>query len=944
MDLKAFHKKIKELCYPTGYSQKMMARELGLQASALSNKLNGTGETSLKHAEIRQIIKVLARWEALTRQSEALVLLEMMEMRVSSFSLEDWNSPPLDRLTPDLNLGELYLSPDKLSKESMAIPFSKKSNISSDYLLGGGERKQPHLPHHPNPLIGRKQSIAYIVGLLTRSEVPLLTLTGSGGVGKTRLALQVAHEVLNDFEDGVFFVSLAAITDPALLFSMIARTLGLPESTNHTVAEVLTSYLQDKHLLLILDNFEHILPAAVSIKELTSTLPGLKILITSRVLLRIYGEFEYPLDPLTLINPTLIMGKSSPEILEIVSSYDAINLFVQRAAAAKPGFKLNLDNALLIAQICQRLDGLPLAIELAAARVKNIGLRVILSKLDNRLQLLNRGSLDLPERQQTLRAMIDWSYDLLDELEKKLFIGLAVFAGGGDLSAIEKIFHPPAFKLISPQSGLLDKLSDLVDKSILHVTYHSEDEPRFNMLETLREYAMEKLQSNEEQQFIFEQHAKYFLQLAEQSNQVLSQGYHKGWLDRMEIEQGNLRAALSWALSHLEQGQTELTLKLAGNLWRFWQMNSHFKESQLTIMTVLDKTAAYSQELDIKLRAEVLQGASALFSISDCTQAIELQQENLALRRTMQDKAGIVGALNEISCLFLHQTSFHQAASFSRESLELARNWADISGIAEALFHLSVVALFEGNSFQASQYVHECLQIWQELDNQEGIGVAYAQLGRIALKGGQYQQARIKLLKALSILIALDNKIEIIKVLGNLSELLTFQQFPVVAAQQAAVLLGAVLSISKTLCIEMSPLLKSFYNSQVKRMQTQLDENDFANCLAQGSKLDLNQAIKLAQEEVELCDNMISLPSCEFQSILIHSALVNPKASLPDSLTQREVEVLRLLATGITTSQIALKLVVSPLTIQAHIRSIYSKLEVSSRSAATRYAIEKRLV
>src|ERR671921_1271479 len=345
-----------------------------------------------------------------------------------------------------------------------------------------------NLPPQPTSLIGREKEVSEVCERLSRPEVKLLTLTGAGGTGKTRLGLQAAAELTQQFEDGVFFVSLAAISDPQLVVGAVAGTLGVKEAGGQPLVESLEYYLDDKHILLVLDNFEQVLEAAPMITEMLSGAPNLKVLATSRIPLRLYGEHEYSVPPLALPDP------KRPPPVERLSHYEAVRLFVERAQAAKADFSVTNENAPAVAEICYRLDGLPLAIELAAARIKLLTPQAMLGRLGNRLQVLTGGPRDLPARQQTLRATIDWSYNLLEEGEQRLFRRLSVFAGGRTLEAIEAVCDAEDDLPVDP----LDGVSSRLDKSLVRQEEGPEGEPRFVMLETIHEYAREKLQQSGE--------------------------------------------------------------------------------------------------------------------------------------------------------------------------------------------------------------------------------------------------------------------------------------------------------------------------------------------------------------------------------------------------------------------------------------------------------------
>src|SRR5215217_2338175 len=424
-----------------------------------------------------------------------------------------------------------------------------------------------NLPTQPTPLVGREREVAGVCRLLRGGGVRLLTLTGPGGMGKTRLALQVAADLVDEFEDGVFLVPLAPISDPDLVVPTVARTLDITETSGRTPEEALKDYLRNKEIVLVLDNFEQVVEAAPLVGELLSACPALKVLATSRTVLRLYGEREFTVPPLELPDP------SHPQPLERLTQYEAVRLFVERAQAAKAGFSVTDENALAVAKICAHLDGLPLAIELAAVRIKLLPPQAILVRLGNRLKLLTGGARDLPERQRTLRATIEWSHELLDEGQKILFARLAVFAGGCTLEAMEAVCDAERdLPLDDPIKGA----SSLLDKSLLRREEGSEEsEPRFSMLETIREYAQERLEESEAAEEIRRLHAECYLALAEEAEPRLRGPEVVTSLGRLETEHDNMRAALSWSL---KSGEAELGLRLGVALLWFWSARGYWSE------------------------------------------------------------------------------------------------------------------------------------------------------------------------------------------------------------------------------------------------------------------------------------------------------------------------------------------------------------------------------
>src|SRR5215469_4197256 len=438
---------------------------------------------------------------------------------------------------------------------------------------------QSRLPTSLTPLVGREQEIAAVCALLWRPEVRLVTLTGTGGVGKTRLALEVAAAMNAAFADGICFVTLAALTDPELVLPTIAQSLGVREQGSRPLLDSLKDHLREQQLLLVLDNFEQVARAAPVVADLLAATPRLHVLVTSRASLHLSGEHEFVVPPLAL--PDV---QNLPPF-ERLTEYESTRLFTERARAVQSGFALTEENAAAVAAICQQVDGLPLTIELAAGRTKLFSPQALLPRLKSRLKLLVGGARDRPLRQQTLRGTIAWSYSLLEEDEKILFRRLAVFVGGCTLEAAEAVCNAHA----DLEIDVLDAVTGLVDKSLLGQETQADGEPRLLMLETIREYALERLEASGEAEAVRRQHATFFLQEVMEAEPKIRSAEEARWRKRLEVEQDNLRAALGFTL---ESQEAEMGLQLAGALLPFWRVSSQDREGRSWCELVLAQPGA----------------------------------------------------------------------------------------------------------------------------------------------------------------------------------------------------------------------------------------------------------------------------------------------------------------------------------------------------------------
>jgi predicted ATPase/class 3 adenylate cyclase/Tfp pilus assembly protein PilF len=594
-----------------------------------------------------------------------------------------------------------------------------------------------NLPGQVTSFIGREREETAVRELLQRHEVRLVTLTGPGGTGKTRLAVHVAADLIDDFDHGVFFVPLAPINDPTLVASTIAQTLGIVETGGRPLLDHLKDALRGKHLLLVLDNFEQVVSGASLVAELLAACPRLKVIVTSRIVLRLSGEHEFPVPPLALPNPKYLPA------LEALSQYAAVELFIQRALAVKPDFAVTNENAPAIAEICVQLDGLPLAIELAAARIKPLPPRAMLARLGRRLELLKGGARDLPARHQTLRHAIAWSYELLDATEKALFTRLAVCVGGCTLEATEAICHATG----GLDLEVLDSVASLVDKSLLRQEEQADGEPRFGMLETIREYALECLEASPEAAAIRQAHAHYYAALAEEAESHLTGPQQARWLNRLETEHDNLRAALHWLVG---QGEVDAGLQLGGALWRFWIIRGHMSEGRERLAALL---ALPGTSTATPARAKVLNGLGTIaHEQGDYAAARSWLEESLALWRRLGDNRGMAMLLNNLGWVAWHLGDYGAARALSEEALTRHRELGDSRGIALALNNLGWVATFQGDHRRACALHEESLRLRRELGDKRGIAFAMTNLAEAVHPQGDYPRAAALLEEALALL------------------------------------------------------------------------------------------------------------------------------------------------------------------------------------------------
>ncbi len=682
-----------------------------------------------------------------------------------------------------------------------------------------------NLPAQLTSFVGRERETAQVVHLLGATR--LLTLTGPPGTGKTRLGLRVAAEVLDQYQDGVFFVDLAPIRDPGLVPTTIAQVLGTGESGGQPVLATLKNALRHKQLLLLLDNFEQIMDAAPLVGDLLSSSPGLKALVTSREALRVYGEQEYPVPPLTL--PAL----DRAEPLRSLSQYEAVELFTRRARAVRPGFSLTEDNAPAVAEICVRLDGLPLAIELAAARSTMLSPEMMRRRLESRLGVLVSGPRDLPARQRTLRGAIDWSYDLLEPPEKTLLARLAVFQGGRTVEAVEAVCSQGL------TIDVLAGLESLLNKSLLRRVKGATEEPRFVMLEMIHEYAWERLEASGDAEDLRRQHAEYYLALAERAAPELRGARQQDWFVQLRAEQDNLRAALAWSLA---AGEAERGLRLVAALRVFWDIEGHSAEG----LRWTERTLASGQDAPPAARAGALNAAGSLcYSEGEYRKGQTYSREALSIYRELGDEVGTAWALVELG---LNAMPFpdegKEGIALCQEGLALFREAGHRPGIRYALHALGELGRQDGNYDLAQKAYEEGLALSREMGYILGELLELANLGTVALYRGLPEQAKALYAESLALSRELGDKKYSAMHLAAIAGPVATGGDP----QAAARLLGASEALLETLGIIIPASDWSTLDRSVELAREQLDEATFEAAWAEGRAMSLEQAISYALE------------------------------------------------------------------------------------------------
>ncbi len=773
---------------------------------------------------------------------------------------------------------------------------------------------QTNLPAILTPLIGREQEEVAARDYLLHSKVRLLTLTGAPGIGKTRLALQVASDLVERFEDGVFFVELAAIVDPDMVLPTVARTLGLKESATPATApatnpatnpatlmsaqNVLLDYVYERKMLLLLDNFEQVLDAASAIVKLMEASPWLKVIVTSREALHVRGERQLSVPPLGMPDPLLfsepamsaLKGQAPdiPPLVEALANYPSVKLFVERAQDVNPDFELTCENATDVAMLCVDLEGLPLAIELAAARANHLSPAEMRAALDNRLKLLTGGGRDLPARHRTLRAAIEWSYHLLDEAEKALFRRLGVFVGG---------FTPEAATAVCEATDVYDVpalLGSLVDKNLIAWSNRRSD-PRCTMLETIWEYALEELEAHEEGRHIRRLHANYYSTLVEQAALHMRGQDQALWLNKLHAEHDNVRAVLTWLLNN-GRGDVELTslaLQVSADMGRFWQLGGYFTEGREWLGRALrnaelvagitaegpfnhDRTALYVRALDMagwlawaqgdypvarrswesglainqtlgnKERAAHLLNGLAQLALDQLNyeEAIGMYQEGLVLAREVGDKSLIARTLNNTANVYRNMMDYVAARGRYEESLLLLREMGDKTSIVGPLNNLGLVSMDMEDYAAARGYLEEALYLCRKLGQKQALAFSLSFMGQVEIHDANFDRAAQMYNEALSLAYELDYKI----VLANCLEWVAGMEEALGRPLEAARLWGTASLLRESMNLPIPLPGRPRYEQHITSARAQLGPSVFEATWAEGRADTIGEAVKYAQE------------------------------------------------------------------------------------------------
>ena len=766
--------------------------------------------------------------------------------------------------------------------------------------------KYDNLPLQLTSFIGREREIANLRKLLT-TEARLVTLTGPGGSGKTRLALAVASDLVEGFEDGAWWVELASLSDQDLVAQAVASVLSVREVPGRSMSDALVEYLKEREVLLVLDNCEHLVASCAALCDtLLRACAKLKILTTSREALRAPGEAIFAVPPLSLPDP------HRPPDAEGLPGYEATRLFAERARAARHDFSLTEENATAVAQICHRLDGIPLAIELAAFRTRVLSVEQISKRLAESFELLTGGSRTTMAHHMTLRATMDWSHALLSEKERRLFGRLSAFAGGCTLSAAEAI----CAEGLLGREEILDLLTQLVDKSLVLVLAERDGEARYEMLETLRQYGREKLEGSGEARGVRARHAAWFLALAEEAEPHLRGRRQLEWLGRLETEHDNLRAAMRFLLG---EGEIEASVRLAWALWFFWYVRGHQGEGYRYAREVLERRDG----LPVLARARTLMvGAITSYGLEDLENNERLWEQSVGLfRRAGNDDLGLADMLAGVGAAALQRGDAGRAGAAFEEALGLYRGAGSRWGAGAMLTQLGMIPFAADDHERAVRHFEEGLVLSREVGDRLTGHMALCGLALSSRIRGERGRAALLYAEALALAAEAGDRADAAHCVEGLAGLIAEGGDP----ERAARLFGASEALLETAgASHYAPAQeRAIHEEAFEALRSGLGEETFEALRTAGRRMTPELAVEYALESPP---ERASRPA------------------YPAGLSVREVEVLRLLTRGMTNARIAEELFISPNTVNRHLNSVYRKIGASSRAAATRFASEHNLL
>ena len=768
------------------FAQGEITRLEELRLAALESRLEADLGLS-RHDQVVGELEALVAEHPLRERLRGQLMLALYRMGRQADALEAYQD------ARRVLLDELGLEPGPELRELEQAILRQEESLSPRPL------PESNVPSPISTLVGRDLELEEICSTLRGGEVRLLTLTGPGGAGKTRLAIEASNALAPEIPDGAFFVPLDTIRDPALLLPAIAQALTVRESAERPLLQSLAERVAGRRALVLLDNFEQLIDAGPLLTNVLEAAPSMAFLVTSRAALRLSGEREYPVEPL---------GRK-----------DAVTLFVERAQAAEPSFRLTDENVAAVEEICARLDGLPLAVELAAARTKLLTPQEMLDRLDQRLDLLSPGPRDKPARHRALRDTVAWSYELLEPDEQRLFAHLAVFSGGCTLESAVGVCN-----------AALDPTGALIDQSLLERAGG-----RLRMLETIREYALERLAEDPEAGDIQRRHAEHFLRLAE-TDPV---GNQAAWLAEVDAERDNLRAALAWSF---EAGEMGLGLRLAASLWEFWWVRGHLSEGRRWLDEALARGASEAPEI----RARALHAAASLATRQgDYERAAELSEQSLALWEELGDVSGTARSLLSLGTVAAEQGDHERATSLSERAAELYRESGEQRGHALAVSNLGGIALDHGDYAKAASLSAEAYKLFQTLEDSEGMALALVNQGFAALSEHEPERALVFLRKALLRLVELEFR----DVIGYCFEGLAAVLSLTGQAGAATRLLGAAEALRDSLGVSLAPTERETHEETKTALRGALGENDFSAEWRRGRELTLDEAVAYALEE-----------------------------------------------------------------------------------------------